>query len=181
MVLCDSEQTWGQLEKYATSAQQPADGTFLTSLQHAVQPPAKTRDNVKWNITRWDRAWRMCSEPRTTFTDALSMFASMLSANQSGNYKLHTRHLTQINYVYPPVHQFSYECRLFASQKCITFTIITHAGCIATGMEQSIQLHLSVCPCSKRKTTWAISTKVGRHSPWQDLSMHWPWSQKVKS
>jgi len=34
---------------------------------------------------------------------------------------------------------------------------------------------LSPCPCSKKKTAWAINTKLGSH---MSLGMHWSWGQR---
>jgi len=58
----------------------------------------------------------------------------------------------------------------FRENPLTPLVIITHAGCIAAGMGRAFSrvclfacLSLSVCPHSKRKTAWAINTKLGTH------------------
>jgi len=46
------------------------------------------------------------------------------------------------------------------------------------GENWSVTLYDCVCPCFKRKTTWAINTKLGTHILYGRTSA--PWGQKVK-
>ena len=60
-------------------------------------------------------------------------------------------------------------------------SVFTHAGCYSRRRAKGVRSRLSVCPRCKRKTAWAINTKLGTHIPHgQPLSMHWPRGQKVK-
>jgi len=70
---------------------------------------------------------------------------------------------------------------------CADKWLFTHAGCVAAGVGREFSrvcqfICLSVCPRSKRKTAWAIDTKLGRQILYPRKRRHsrWKLSQELK-